>query len=88
MAELQAFKFKVICKKGSLHVDADCMSRLIDVADSAQEDTDTGLHLEAFLLIRHLTTQSSQNEQERNKTPEIQTIDEIDDRTVDIRIEQ
>lgn len=86
VAELQAFEFEVVYNKGSLHIDADCMSRLID--DSAQEDTDSEPYLEAFQLIHHVTTQSSRNEQERNEIPEIRIIDEIDERTVDIRAEQ
>lgn len=63
-AELQEFDFDVVYKKGSLHCDADCLSRLVNYEEVDQLNVEPWLPPEAVKSIHSLTSQaqSSQND--------------------------
>lgn len=87
VAELGSFTFDVVYKAGSTHVDADCMSRLAPY-QSADDDVVIRQPFEEIVrLMQHVSTQPDQAEvQPTEQQPNI--VEEIAERSVDIRAEQ
>lgn len=60
VAELQAFDFNVTYKKGSTHLDADCLSRLVE--DNITDNNLDSNQLEAFRTVLSLSSQDQGND--------------------------
>lgn len=77
VAQLQCYSFKIEYKRGDKHLDADCMSRLINT-DNESEDTDVDGNADLMRAICQLTLQDSTSEGQA----------EVENYLVDIRSDQ
>lgn len=92
VSQLQAFDFTVRYKKGSNHLDADCLSRLINdtAPEPESESEDVNVHLTGDFFSRIIShiSREIEDEDDVEEDEEEPFVEEISEDTVDMVAEQ
>lgn len=76
VAKLQGYEFDVVYKKGSNHLDADCMSRLVNDIAPREPCLDVEQAMGIVRTISSINSQGNEQEQPLEEVPEIDTFAE------------